>query len=882
MSFEIASVTSCGQSLIARATVTNKIVFTKTYIETTARTAANIGSAQALPILTSQVEGLIQSVTYSLNQTRVTTRFNNLQTTSNFHTVWLMARLADEQDNQAVPVCAIVSSEPVYIPTTSQSDTHIDIHLNLSFVRADGTVSITEGPALTISDFEQYRSEIRAEMDDVEADVDDLQDTYVDKASAQTITGNKTFSGTTAFNGAVNANSTLKVTGSTTLGTTSTGTLTSGTTTSYAHSPRTNSTSSSTGYDLGSTSKRWKTVYARDGQFASNVSCESINVTASSSFGENVTVAESLTVEGETNLGHVTAEEISSSGILPNAHSTGGTTGHDLGSSSLSWRTLYCRNAELNGSIYALGSITAECDLYSVGNATIEGNTEILGDLCCHYVVSEDIRSNNHNPSVSSTTASTGYSLGNADKRWKYLYARDGNFSNNVSVSGSVTATTFSGNLTGSLTNARYIDGVSFNGSASITHYCVCNTAAATANKAVTLTGFTATTGARILIKFTYTNTAANPKLVINNGSAYAIRSYGTTTPGATVAASWREGQVLEFVFDGSYFYIIDRSNLVLRATTLSEADGATDLLTRDTTYGLCSSVRLTPSSNKGASLGHSDRYWNYGYVDTLYISTLASIAGSLSVSGTSTLRNVLPNSSNTYNLGSSAFKWNNGYITNITSSSITNSGNLTVNGESTLKDTRVTKLYFSNDVSMNVYGGGVDVKGHLTPVTGNAYNLGALDYKWNNGYITTLYANVVRPPAASSSYTLGTSSYYWERLYVNYISGVGVAKANAGYGTGTTQTFGAIGSLTLAQLITPTLANGTQALSETEYQPTAFGNVQGSRLKPSALYASPIGATAHAQCEEFTLSGTWRILNCVYDSNITSYPPVVLVVRIA
>lgn len=48
------------------------------------------------------------------------------------------------------------------------------------------------------------------------------------------------------------------------------------------------------------------------------------------------------------------------------------------------------------------------------------------------------------------------------------------------------------------LQTARTIDGVSFNGSAAITHYGACSTAAATAAKTVTLAGFSLVSGARV------------------------------------------------------------------------------------------------------------------------------------------------------------------------------------------------------------------------------------------------------------------------------------------------------------------------------------------------------------------------------------------------
>ena len=440
MSFEIASVTTCGQSLLARATATNKLVFVNAQIETTARTADAIGSATSLPTLTNPVTGTINSVTYSLNQTRVTVRFNNLVTTANFHTVWLMAKLANEEDSLAVPICAVVSSEPVYIPTTSQSDTHIDIHLNLSFVRADGTVSITEGPAWMISDQIQYRNEVRAELDYIEADIDDLQRTVVTIGDAQIITGNKTFGGT------------FKVTGSTTLSTTTTGTMTSGTLTSYGHTPRTNSTSSSTGYDLGSTSYRWRTVYAQYGNFNTSISTDgTLSVTGASTLTGNTTVGgtlgvtgattldDTLDVTGETTLSDVTAGEITSTNHVPTANSTSTSTGSDLGASGTRWRYVYGRYGNFSGSISTAGTLSVTGDSTLSGNVSVDGTLGVTGSTTLAEVTAGAVQSYAITPRTASTSSSTGYDLGASDNRWKYVYARYGNFSYSVTVTNGIT-----------------------------------------------------------------------------------------------------------------------------------------------------------------------------------------------------------------------------------------------------------------------------------------------------------------------------------------------------------------------------------------------------------------------------------------------------------
>ena len=55
--------------------------------------------------------------------------------------------------------------------------------------------------------------------------------------------------------------------------------------------------------------------------------------------------------------------------------------------------------------------------------------------------------------------------------------------------------------------------------------YGTCSTAAATAAKAVSITGFTLCTGATVIVKFTYTNTATNPTLNVNSTGAKSLNN---------------------------------------------------------------------------------------------------------------------------------------------------------------------------------------------------------------------------------------------------------------------------------------------------------------------------------------------------------------------
>lgn len=122
--------------------------------------------------------------------------------------------------------------------------------------------------------------------------------------------------------------------------------------------------------------------------------------------------------------------------------------------------------------------------------------------------------------------------------------------------------TTISGNAgtATTLQTARNLDGISFNGSANIHHFAICETAAATGDKIATVEDsmtFTLAKGAIVFVKFTYSNTATSPSLNVNNTGLKAIKRYGTTAPGTTTESSWNVGSVVGFMYDGSYWQMI-------------------------------------------------------------------------------------------------------------------------------------------------------------------------------------------------------------------------------------------------------------------------------------------------------------------------------------
>ena len=85
--------------------------------------------------------------------------------------------------------------------------------------------------------------------------------------------------------------------------------------------------------------------------------------------------------------------------------------------------------------------------------------------------------------------------------------------------------------------------------------YGTCATAAGTAAKVVTLSGFTLTTGATIIVKFTYENTATAPTLNVNSTGAKAIKEYGITA--GNVTKRWSAGGCSIFTYDGTNWLLV-------------------------------------------------------------------------------------------------------------------------------------------------------------------------------------------------------------------------------------------------------------------------------------------------------------------------------------
>ena len=147
-------------------------------------------------------------------------------------------------------------------------------------------------------------------------------------------------------------------------------------------------------------------------------------------------------------------------------------------------------------------------------------------------------------------------------------------------------------NIATKLATARTIDGVQFTGEANVTRYATCSSSATTTAKTASITAgtFSLAEGARVTVKFTYANSANSPTLNINSSGAKSIRWRGAAL---TNTQYWTAGQVVDFVYDGTYWNMMGAVNdndtvseggstslsdlgITATATELNKLDGVT------------------------------------------------------------------------------------------------------------------------------------------------------------------------------------------------------------------------------------------------------------------------------------------------------------------
>ncbi len=151
-------------------------------------------------------------------------------------------------------------------------------------------------------------------------------------------------------------------------------------------------------------------------------------------------------------------------------------------------------------------------------------------------------------------------------------------------------------------TNGRNVNGLIIDGTSNLANYGTCSTAAATAEKTVECTGFGLTFGAEITVKFTVTNTAANPTLNVGGTGAKPIFYRGAAIPAGYLAAN----RTYIFRYNGTQWELVGDIN----------TDTTYNLAT-ESTRGLVKIGYTANGKNYPVQLANEQMYVNVPWTDT-------------------------------------------------------------------------------------------------------------------------------------------------------------------------------------------------------------------------------------------------------------------------
>lgn len=173
----------------------------------------------------------------------------------------------------------------------------------------------------------------------------------------------------------------------------------------------------------------------------------------------------------------------------------------------------------------------------------------------------------------SSSESATGGSWSNTVPEWtsgKYVWSRTQTVTTKADGTTSIsytpsTAGAYDKNLTQALMDAAAAKNTSAVASSTALqarnyaqyHYGTCSTAAGTAAKAVTLTGFTLYTGATVTVYFANANSVANPTLNVNSSGAKPIYVKNTNI---TAAYYWQAKDTITFTYNGTAWVMAESS----------------------------------------------------------------------------------------------------------------------------------------------------------------------------------------------------------------------------------------------------------------------------------------------------------------------------------
>lgn len=563
--------------------------------------------------------------------------------------------------------------------------------------------------------------------------------------------------------------------------------------------------------------------------------------------------------------------------------------------------------------------IIAREDFDSRSVTTHSADSALAGDPQNIYGEKTFKNNTKHSGNVLPTTSTLNIGSNTSSERWNAVYATTFN------------GTTFTGNsaTTTKLNTARYIDGVSFDGSSNITHYGECTTPAATAIKEVSIPGLVTHQGAVVIIKFAETNTATQPRLRVNGVQEYYIYHHrvddGSTSSsyeyiGNTEATSWGPGESVMFVYDSTndsngtlnsgkwlivskprvtqYSYVGTATSglFPLVFTAGAAASSSINAGTKSLYTDSVNSLYYNPSTNTlycpsfyGSVIGSSQR---------LYVSTTISAYAYSSefeisnITGTtllwSTNRSIAPSTDYGLNLGyysptsSLCRRWNYVYANYLGSSS------------SHISTAYIDSIYVGSTTLLN-YIKNITVTNATKATQDSSGNVISSSYAASltkNGSVSLSSSNTNTALTLKSKSNSTLSTVYISDIVANALRG------NGGYGSTSTSSYGEIGSVGLFIY----MGRRTDSVDSDLY--LHGGNlVSGSRLVPIQIrrpdVQSGITEGYNISLSNFNIyqadsvngvlkpmSGTWALLNEALDYNNNEmvgryYWNIVLAVRV-
>ena len=378
-----------------------------------------------------------------------------------------------------------------------------------------------------------------------------------------------------------------------------------------------------------------------------------------------------------------------------------------------------------------------------------------------------------------------------------------------------------------------------------VSNYGVCSTPAATAAKEVTISNssFKLETGARVVVKLTNTNSASNPTLNVNSTGAKRIKKYSTVDPGGTAFDSWIDNSTIEFVYDGTYWVWLgyqyyagsslyvgmlgnaNNSSYPLVFTS-SVNDSTTNRVDRTLYTDTANSLYYNPSSNtltcttfSGSLSGNATSATSATNAANLRYSS-TNVLSATSTSQVTAYGNIVP--SGTRDLGTASSHWDDlfcdyignssnyvtyAYITNMygTASNATTAASLSMTGSGSYDK---ISSHFTD--KQNAY---IAVRSSAYNDTSSKYvylfatqsNLGAALQVGIDASSFYIYPSGISGKTIVNGKYLGHSDYKWSNLYCSSLSGSDSALADALSGSG----FGNVGSIRLAGLWSSNSSSG-------------------------------------------------------------------------